>query len=271
MPEPAKVPAGWTMPVTAIPISGESWRSFLRRSATLNDTTVGKLVDASALVDDDVLNPAQRRAAARLVGLDEDAIRAMTLNAWAGTAFPFQPYPTRNHQGPSWTWLGPTFHCNACLKDGLELLEWRLPWITACATHETYLTCGGRAEPALPEDLDLDALHRRSLRSGRPDGHFDIWRDAVRLAIGLRRCPRTRSNAPAPTRAHLFAVAEQLARADSAQARTCVLAEWCGAAGVRVIWDHVRQQLRSRIMIDAADALEVRVWIKRRALAGVAG
>lgn len=112
----AKLPPDWTLPVAPTPVPGESWRSFLRRSATLNDTTAGKLVEACGITADDVANQAQRRAAAQLVGLDELQVRAMTLNSWAGIAFSEEPRPTPNRQGPAWTWLAPTFGCAACVQ-----------------------------------------------------------------------------------------------------------------------------------------------------------
>lgn len=264
MPKEAKTPPGWTLPVTPIPARGESWRSFLRRVAALNDTTVSRLVEACGLVDDDILSPAQRCHAAHLACLDDDEVRAMTLNAWTGTALPVEPSATSNRQGPAWTWLAPTFRCTACLKQGVELLEWRLPWITTCELHQAYLSSGGRAVPALAEDLGIGALHRSRLRSGQADGHFDTWRDAVRLAIGLRRCPPMRCNSLAADRALLMAVAAPLATADSAEERADVLAAWCAAAGVRMVWDSLRHRLRSRALIDAADALAARAWIRRR-------
>lgn len=271
MPKAAEALPGWTMPVTPMPISGESWRSFLRRAAALNDTTVSRLVEACGITDDDILNPAQRRSAAQLVGLDEADIREMTLNAWTGSAFASEPRSTANRQGPAWTWLAPTFHCTACLGEGVELLEWRLPWITTCVTHETYLTCRARVEQALAEDLERDARHLDNLGVGRVDGYFDIWRDAVRLVIGLRRYKPTRSDAPASDRARVMSIAAPLATAESAEERASVLADWCQRAGVRVVWDALSNQLCSRPVIDATDALAAREWFRRRALAGVAG
>lgn len=271
MPRAVEVPPGWVLPVTPIPISGESWRSFLRRSATLNDTTVGKLVDACGIVDDDILSQDQRRKAARLAGLQEREVRAMTLNSWTGIALPAEPQPTPNRQGPAWTWLAPTFHCTTCIANGVEMLEWRLPWVTTCAIHGRYLSGSSSREQDLPEDLELDTQHRRRLGIGSAGDHFAIWRDAVRLAIGLRRTRLTRSDAPASHRAQLMSIAAPLAMAESADQRAKVLSDWCQNAGVHIVWGALYAQLRSRPIIDAADTLAARRWFKRRALTGAAG
>ena len=269
MPTVAKLPPDWTLPVAPTPVPGESWRSFLRRSATLNDTTAGKLVEACGITADDVANQAQRRAAAQLVGLDELQVRAMTLNSWAGIAFSEEPRPTPNRQGPAWTWLAPTFGCAACATHGVELLEWRLPWITACSVHNTLLGSGIEPSLATREVLQLDAQHRSVLRSRIASEYFAIWRDAVRLAVGLRRCPPTRSSAAASERAMLLSVAAPLASAKSAEARESLLSAWCAEAGVRIVWDGLRRQLGSRAMLNSVDGLAARAWFKRREPAGV--
>ena len=52
--------------------------------------------------------------------------------------------------------------------------------------------------------------------------------------------------------------------ASTPEERCEILATWCRAMGIRELWNALRSSLQSREMIDAADALAARQWIKRR-------
>lgn len=240
--------------------------SLLRRAADMNDTTVGKLCAATGVVNDDVLTPPQQAAAASLVSRKEEQIQALILNRWAGIAFGESPRSTPNRQGPSWTWTAPRSHCQQCVASGVARLEWRLPWITACLFHQQFLRAHEEMPPKPePEDLALTGLFIEALRTERTRQHFDVWRDATRLAIAFRRVrTSTRATDPAPIRSKMLQTAAPLALASSPGERAEVLAVWCADLHVPQLWDNLRRLIKSRPLIDAADTIAATVWYRSR-------
>lgn len=268
MPAFHRLPPHWSLPVAPEPVIGESWMSLLRRAADINDTTVGKLCAATGVVNDDVLTPPQQAAAASLVSLPEDQIQALTLNRWAGIAFSKSLRSTPNGQGPSWTWTAPRSHCQQCIANGVARLAWRLPWITVCLVHKQFLRTQEEIPPKPePEDLALTGLFIETLGTERTRQHFDVWRDATRLAIGLRRVQTsTRATDPAPIRSKTLQAAAPLALASSPGKRAEVLAAWCEDLHVPQLWDNLRRMVQSRPLIDAADTVAATVWYRSRAI-----
>lgn len=178
MPTVAKLPPDWTLPVAPTPVPGQSWRSFLRRSAPPHAKPTGTRVDLA-------------RANLRVRSL---------CNSWGRTTrvAPAMDHRLLRPQHPSRLW--------------------------------------DRAQSGYERGSAARCPHRSVLRSRIASEHFAIWRDAVRLAVGLRRCPPTRSSAAASERAMLLSVAAPLASAKSAEARESLLSAWCAEAGVRIVW-----------------------------------
>lgn len=261
----SNLPSGWSLPCRVSPSPGESWTSLLRRNAALLDITVSKLADATGLVNEDALSPAQQRAAASLLGLQASDIHELTLNKWAGVAYSNQPIPARNRPGSAWTWLPPRFECPHCAESGIAHLEWRLSWITTCLAHKVFLHPRSTPshEEAPPEDLAITKLHSVAL-ANCDTSHFKRWRDSIRISGGLRHGPRSRGIEPPKQRAEALRTAAPLAMASTPEERCEILATWCTAMGIRELWNALRSSLQSREMIDAADALAARQWIKRR-------
>lgn len=92
---------------------------------------------------------------------------------------------------------------------------------------------------------------------------FDTWRDAIIVATHLRRIPRIiRPGDPPHFRAALLHAAAPLATHQHPEHRADLLGSWIDERGLTRLSDSTRRQLRSRLIIDAADAVAAG-WYRR--------
>lgn len=251
----------WALPVVPDPAPGESWSSYFTRTAALNDTTVCILENATGIRAEDTLSPHDIPAAAALVNLEPSQVHVMTLERWTGIAYRESPHLTRTSNAHRWTWNKTHYACPSCQHTGVTLLEWRLPWITTCPLHERYLTTSPAASP-MTQAITQTLLFRDALQRETCD-FFDVWRDAIRLAQHLRRMPqRTKPTDSPQARAEALFAATPLAAARHPEDRAALLGSWLNELRLTQLSDSVRRQLRSRLIIDAVDAVAAG-WYRR--------
>lgn len=251
----------WSLPIAPDPAPGESWSSYFGRTAALNDTTVNKLRQATGIPADDILTPRQIGAAAELVNLHPNQVQDMTLERWTGIAYQSSPHTSRKTQTHRWTWNAARDRCPTCQRIGPTLLAWRLPWITTCARHNRYLSDHSVAPTS--HDIEQAQMFHNALEHASHT-FFDTWRDAIIVATHLRRIPRIISPGDPPhIRAIVLHSAAPLAADQSSEDRAELLGAWAHQLGLRRLPDTTHHQLRSRLIIDAADAVAAG-WYRRR-------
>lgn len=179
------------MPAVALRIPlqpGETWHSYLTRSAQAHQCTLSSLARHVGLLDQGqwpayhglILDPERSVLVAANLGLAATDVDAMHLAVYDQRAFDLTGLTditgrrrldsTRRvtHQG--WVFLAGTRYCCACLaEDGIWRLSWRLPWTTTCPHHRLWLhhtcqTCAGT--PGLYTALHASAPSRNA---DRPD------------------------------------------------------------------------------------------------------
>lgn len=97
---------------------------------------------------------------------------------------------------------------------------------------------------------------------------FDAWRDAIIIATRLRRVPRSVGPSDPPhLRVALLHAAAPLATDQHPEDQAELLGSWLADRGLTRLSDCTHRQLRSRRIIDAADAVAAG-WHRRRVNAG---
>jgi hypothetical protein len=146
-----------TFPLLIHPLPGEPFDSWLLAYAHRLGTPVGGLLSAmglrhaSFLVDHTtLLHPHEAALAARLTGLDEFRMHAMTLRPFDGHMVALESNRRAVTRSVWWGRGSGSRFCPRCLaeRDGRWLLRWRLSWSFACTRHHGLLhdfcpRCGG--------------------------------------------------------------------------------------------------------------------------------
>ena len=133
----------------------ETWHSYLTRRAAQHGCTLTELADALGLREEGrwpgyygvKLDREMRDRLAHRLSLAPEAVDDLQLARYDQRAFDLTGLSgvggintTRTVAAKHWTWLAGSTYCPSCLKEtGGWSLRWRLPWITACPTHEVAL------------------------------------------------------------------------------------------------------------------------------------
>jgi hypothetical protein len=154
------------LPITIDPAAGESWDSYLTRTAAANQSTVVDLADRIGLRPDRhwpafhgvIIGPARGAAAATALDIDEQTIDRMQLAAFDQVAIDLRDLAAiwtltaaRSASRRAWVRYTGSRYCPDCLAaDGTWKLTWRLPWTTCCPTHRIVLAyrCPACGQPA---------------------------------------------------------------------------------------------------------------------------
>lgn len=140
-----------------VPGDGEAWHGYLARTAAQHGTDVATLADHITLrragrwpgYHGVILDGATTSRCAHILNLEPEQVEAMQLSALDGRAFDLtgldatrrdRLHATRqvSHQG--WVFIAGGRYCPSCLyEDGVWRLDWRIPWITTCVHHRTWL------------------------------------------------------------------------------------------------------------------------------------
>lgn len=152
------------LPLRISPGPGEMWQSYLTRVAREHGSTLFGVADHIGIRERShwppfhgiVLSEDQLSRAAEALNIDTIAVRSMQLAHYDQRAFDLTGLTARTGRdrlaavrqvaSQGWIHLAGTRYCPACLAtDGQWRLEWRIPWITTCTIHRTWLiaTCPG--------------------------------------------------------------------------------------------------------------------------------
>lgn len=119
---------------------------------------------------------------------------------------------------------------------------WRLPWITTCTTHGTYLTDAHTTQPPkpAPDEAIARTHHFNTLLADRTvaqlgqnmkgNDAFDLWRAAIQLAA---RCHDTTANATGCRDTDsILATVAPLITATDLDTGAATITTWCRGAGI---------------------------------------
>lgn len=151
-----------SLPLRLAPIDDESLPGYIARYSFTFGIAPGDVSGALGLageqrLDHFRLSARQAEGAAAASGLAPEAIRAMTLERYAGSAFALanagESTPTPRSVLSQEVSLLSSRACPACLREqGAWLLRWQLGWSLICTHHRVLLisscpACGGRLGP----------------------------------------------------------------------------------------------------------------------------
>lgn len=180
------------LPIRLLPGAGESFGSYLRRTAHALGTTPRMLAFSLDLTPGEtnslLLDPGTTHRIAERLGLRAGEIDDLHATRWHPTVLNLRllGHPQRLHR--PWIDNLNTRFCPWCLdENGYWRLDWRLPWICTCDDHEIWLhdhcphcgstqrddawaarattpdsclSCAKSLTEATPEEADLDARRR---------------------------------------------------------------------------------------------------------------
>lgn len=180
----------------------ESWASYLARIAAVFRCPLSILerqltVKAHAVT----ITPTAAQTAAARLNITAHQVHAMHLQSLDAIAFDLGAcLASGGVTKRPWMWLRRPRSCPHCTEEGRsEPLIWRLPWITTCEWHETYLAdWNSNAVPgAARTRSSVRTEHFTRLLTGEQVmlmGHeiagneaLDLWRAGIALAQAARQ------------------------------------------------------------------------------------